>query len=88
MNADGGYGQTSKGQKAMPFPSCFALLRSLFSNISLQVHRLSSVRPRYLQANPNLCLPVFLAYYGERKLILRVAFESYLRNHPELRRRG
>lgn len=30
----------------------------------------------------------FLAYYGERKLILRVAFESYLRNHPELRRRG
>lgn len=29
----------------------------------------------------------FLAYYGERKLILRVAFESYLRNHPELRRR-
>lgn len=30
----------------------------------------------------------FLAYYGERKLILRVAFERYLRNHPELRRRG
>ena len=29
----------------------------------------------------------FLAYYGERKLILRVAFERYLRNHPELRRR-
>lgn len=29
----------------------------------------------------------FLAYYGERKLILRVAFEKYLRNHPELRRR-
>ena len=29
----------------------------------------------------------FLAYYGERKLILRVAFEWYLRNHPELRRR-
>ena len=26
-------------------------------------------------------------YYGERKLILRVAFERYLRNHPELRRR-
>ena len=30
----------------------------------------------------------FLAYYGERKLILRVAFEKYLLNHPELRRRG
>ena len=30
----------------------------------------------------------FLAYYGERKLILRVAFEKYLSNHPELRRRG
>ena len=30
----------------------------------------------------------FLAYYGERKLILRVAFERYLHNHPELRRRG
>ena len=30
----------------------------------------------------------FLAYYGERKLILRVAFERYLRNHPELRRRS
>ena len=29
----------------------------------------------------------FLAYYGERKLILRVAFERYLCNHPELRRR-
>ena len=29
----------------------------------------------------------FLAYYGERKLILRVAFERYLHNHPELRRR-
>lgn len=29
----------------------------------------------------------FLAYYGERKLIFRVAFERYLRNHPELRRR-
>ena len=30
----------------------------------------------------------FLAYYGERKLILRVAFEKYLLHHPELRRRG
>ena len=29
----------------------------------------------------------FLAYYGERKLILRVAFERYLHNHPERRRR-
>lgn len=28
----------------------------------------------------------FLAYYGERKLILRVAFEKYLISHPELRR--
>lgn len=26
--------------------------------------------------------------YGERKLILRVAFEKYLLHHPELRRRG
>ena len=30
----------------------------------------------------------YMAYYGERKLILRVAFEKYLSNHPELRRRG
>ena len=30
----------------------------------------------------------FLAYYGERKLILRVVFEKYLLHHPELRRRG
>lgn len=30
----------------------------------------------------------FLAYYGERKLILRVAFEKYLMHHTELRRRG
>ena len=30
----------------------------------------------------------FLTYYGERKLILRVAFEKYLLHHPELRRRG
>lgn len=29
----------------------------------------------------------FLAYYGERKLIIRVAFETYLLHHPELRRR-
>lgn len=29
----------------------------------------------------------FLAYYGERKLIIRIAFEKYLLNHPELRRR-
>ena len=29
----------------------------------------------------------FLAYYGERKLIFRVAFERYLHNHPERRRR-
>ena len=30
----------------------------------------------------------FLAYYGECKLILRVAFEKYLLHHPELRRWG
>ena len=30
----------------------------------------------------------FLAYYGERKLIHRGAFEKYLLHHPELRRRG
>lgn len=30
----------------------------------------------------------FLAYYGERKLIFRVAFEKYLMSHPELRRRA
>lgn len=30
----------------------------------------------------------FLAYYRERKLILRVAFEKYLMSHPELRRRA
>ena len=30
----------------------------------------------------------FLAYYGERKLIIRVAFEKYLLSHPELRRRA
>ena len=28
----------------------------------------------------------FLAYYGERKLIIRVAFEKYLLHHLELRR--
>ena len=28
----------------------------------------------------------FLAYYGERKLILRLAFEKSLLHHPELRR--
>jgi hypothetical protein len=30
----------------------------------------------------------FLAYYGERKMILRVAFEKYLLHHPVLMRRG
>ncbi len=29
----------------------------------------------------------FLAYYGNRKLIIREAFDRYLRQHPELRRR-
>lgn len=28
----------------------------------------------------------FLVYYGERKLILHVAFDKYLMSHPELRR--
>lgn len=28
----------------------------------------------------------FVAYYGERKLIIPVEFEKYLSNHPELRR--
>ena len=30
----------------------------------------------------------FLAYYGERKMILRVAFEKYMLHHPVLMRRG
>ncbi|HAX08308.1 MAG TPA: DNA-binding protein [Butyrivibrio sp.] len=30
----------------------------------------------------------FLAYYGERKMILRATFEKYLLHHPELMRRG
>ena len=30
----------------------------------------------------------FLAYYGERKLIIRVAFEQYLLNHPESTKQG
>lgn len=29
----------------------------------------------------------FMGYYGERKLIIRTAFEEYLVKHPELRRR-
>lgn len=28
----------------------------------------------------------FVAYYGERKLIIRTEFEKYLLQHPELRR--
>ena len=28
----------------------------------------------------------FMAYYGERKLIIRTEFEKYLLQHPELRR--
>lgn len=28
----------------------------------------------------------FMAYYGERKLIIRTEFEKYLFEHPELRR--
>ena len=30
-------------------------------------------------------LKIFVISFFERKLILRVAFERYLRNHPELR---
>lgn len=29
----------------------------------------------------------FMAYYGERKLIIRTEFEKYLLTHPELRRK-
>lgn len=29
----------------------------------------------------------FVAYYGERKLIIRTEFEKYLLEHPELRRK-
>ena len=35
----------------------------------------------------NYCNILFRQTDGERKLILRVAFERYLCNHPELRRR-
>ena len=28
----------------------------------------------------------FVAYYGDRKLIIRTEFEKYLLQHPELRR--
>jgi len=31
--------------------------------------------------------PFLIAKYGKRKLINRVAFEKYLNEHPELRRR-
>ena len=44
-------------------------------------------RRRFYELFNNADREDFLAYYGERKLILRVAFERYLRNHPELRRR-
>ena len=66
---------------------CFALLRSLFSNIGLQVHRLSSVRPRYLQVNPNLCLPVFPTHEGKGMAFcpLEVCPYPHLHSmHPDL----
>lgn len=32
--------------------------------------------------------PSLVAHYGKRKLVDRIAFEEYLKGHPELRRRG
>ena len=37
-----------------------------------------------LKKQEGLC---FMAYYGERKLIIRTEFEKYLLEHPELRRK-
>ncbi|MBR3736663.1 MAG: DNA-binding protein [Lachnospiraceae bacterium] len=31
--------------------------------------------------------PFLIVRYGKRKMVCRVAFEQYLREHPELRRR-
>ena len=63
-------------------------------NIDHQLQRLSDMtlvfvlsRRKFYDLLNNTDGEDFLAYYGERKLILRVAFERYLRNHPELRRR-
>ena len=47
----------------------------------------SCIRGKFYDLLNNTDGEDFLAYYGERKLIPRVAFERYLRNHPELRRR-
>ena len=62
-------------------------------NIDHQLQRLSDMtlvfvlsRRKFYDLLNNTDGEDFLAYYGERKLILRVAFERYLRNHPELRR--
>ena len=63
-------------------------------NIDHQLQRLSDMtlvfvlsRRKFYDLLNNTDGEDFLAYYGERKLILRVAFERYLHNHPELRRR-
>ena len=44
-------------------------------------------RRKFYDLLKNTDVEDFLVYYVERKLILRIAFDRYLRNHPELRRR-
>ena len=61
--------------------------KRIFLNPSEAIEYFALNRRKFYDLLNNTDGEDFLAYYGERKLILRVAFERYLRNLPELRRR-
>ena len=74
-------------QKGSPFMARPSLAEKDILNPSEAIEYFVLSRRKFYDLLNNTDGEEFLAYYGERKLILRVAFERYLRNHPELRRR-
>ena len=76
------------GQKGSTFMARPSLAEKDILNSSEANEYFVLSRRKFYDLLSNMDGEDFLAYYGERKLILRVAFERYLRNHPELRRRG
>ena len=74
------------GRKEYDFMARPNLAEKDIRNFSETIEYFVLSRRRFYELFNNADREDFLAYYGERKLILRVAFEMYLCNHPELSR--
>ena len=74
-------------QKGSTFMARLSLAEKDILNPSEAIGYFALSRRKFYDLLNNTDGEDFLAYHGERKLILRVAFERYLRNHPELRGR-